>query len=226
MKHFNSPLFLFFFLILSNQFYAQNNCQKICEVDREIGEGVFLGVQISQLKSRSTPKIIKIVEGTAAEKMGLQTGDFVQSINHVKMEGVKFMANWVGDQYFGAPVEILVQRKGESMKIKGNLGYKSVETVKEEICCDELNELNISNVSMFPNPSRGAFSLSFEGVTEEKYNLRIATMTGQIIFDNEIYPSGKSVNEQIQINVPATGDYLVLIQQGEKSYRKKMVFLK
>lgn len=220
-------LFILFVLVgFAAQANAQN-CKKTCEVQKQVGEGVFLGVQIHSHHGESGVHVLKVVEGTQAEAMGIEKGDVIIAVNGVEMESTPFMIEWVADQYAGMPVSVSLNRKGKVMDLKGELGYKTVQTVMETICCDEtVGKLELADLKAYPNPSSGQFTLSFMADSDAPMEMRIVDLSGNIAFENTLYPKGGVVNERVAVNAAVSGDYILLLSQDEKTIEKKMVFIK
>lgn len=202
------------------------DCKKTCEVQKLVKEGTFLGVQI---QSRCTPnavKIVSVVEGTQAEKMGIQAGDIIHSINGVNMEHQRFMVDWVSAQNAGEKVKIELTRDGKTRTITGKLGHKEVKTVTETICCDSnLKSLKVSRVNVYPNPSDGNFSLSFKG-KDSSYEVKLMDVTGNIVYNNTLNATGRSVNEQISLTNVSQGDYILFIEKDGKTHQEKVVIVR
>lgn len=202
------------------------DCKKTCEIQKLVKEGTFLGVQI---QSRCTPnavKVVSVVEGTQAEKMGMQAGDIVHSINGVNMKHQRFMVDWVSSQNAGDKVTIELTRDGLAKTIKGKLGYKEVKTITETICCDSnLKSLKVSKVNIYPNPSDGNFSVSFKG-KDSSYNIKLMDVTGNIVYSNSINATERSVSEQISLSNIGQGDYILFIENDGKSHQEKVVIVK
>ena len=229
MKHIYNILFLFF-IGFSTTAFAQNaarQCKQFCEVEKTIQEDPFLGVQVTSCKNSMSTRVVKVVEGTEAEKMGILANDYVQSINGVQMEDYKFMVDWVGNQKVGLPVTIELLRKNRQITLKGKLGFKTERTVMETVCCDEtINQLELANARIFPNPSTGSTTITFDGNSDEAYNLQLVDLNGNVVIQRPIYPTGKQVTEQINFSGQPAGDYIVIIEQGGKTFERKIVFLK
>ena len=228
MKQFYILALTFLFFTPSFAQQQAQYCNKLCTVERKVGEGVFLGVQITNCpKSTTGARVIRVVEGTQAEEMGIQKGDIIQSINGLQISDYKFLVKWVGEQKANLPVKVELLRNNKQQALKGRLGYKTEQMVSETICCDEqMGKLELNGVKAYPNPNNGSFTFSFEAPSKKPYNLRIVDMAGSTVFENTIYPNGKSVNEQIQFNAPYQGDYITIVEQDGKTFEQKLVVVK
>ena len=226
MNKLYKSILLLSFLAFALPSFSQE-CRKTCDVQKEVGDGVFLGVQITSNPRLESTRIIEIIEGTQAETMGLEKGDIIHTINDVQMKDVYFMVEWIGSQEAGMPVTIALTRGKEPMTIKGELGFKEVRTVTETICCDEnFGKLELAKLSAYPNPSQGEFMLSFETKSNEPIEMRIVDLNGNLILENTIYPNGGFVNERILANPGVSGDHVLVLSQNGYSTERKLVFVR
>lgn len=216
-------------LLLLIGFTAQaQDCKKTCEIQKEVNQGVLLGVQITSCTCKNPqPKIVKIIEGSQAEAMGLQKGDIIHEINDVPMTDTPFMVDWVGTHKGGDQVRIELTRKEKDMVISGELGFKTTETITETICCDEtVGILELKGTKVFPNPSRGEFVLQFEVENEAPIDARIVDLQGNIIQEFTINPKGNQVFERIVLNAQVAGDHIIILNQDGLTTERKVVFVK
>ncbi len=202
-------------------------CKKTCVVEKEVGEGVFLGVQIHSHKEKPGVHVVQVIEGTQAEKMGIQKGDFIYTINDVAMGDSPFMVKWVQQQYAGMPITVQLQRKGEDIRMKGELGYKTLKMVSETICCDPtIGKLQLADFEAYPNPSRGEFSLQFDTESPSAVDVQIVNLQGNIVFEETVYPSGNRVNERVAVQGAISGEHILVLHQDGKIAEHKMVFIR
>ncbi len=221
--------FYFFILFLFIGFNLQaQECQKTCEVEKQVNKGVLLGVQITSCTCKiPQPKIISIIEGSQAEAMGLQKGDVIMEINDVPMKDTPFMVDWVSSQKAGDKVSIELERDGTPMVIKGELGFKTMETVIETVCCDEaIGVLQLKEEKLFPNPSQGEFVLQFEVDQESPIDAKIMDMNGNLIQELTITPKGNRVYERIIVTPQVSGDHILILNQDGLTSERKIVFIR
>ena len=229
MKQLYSIFILCFFLTPHSSFSqsVQTTCKTTCEVERVIKKDPFLGVQITSCQESNSTRVVKVVEDTQAERMGLQQHDLIQSVNGVQMDHYKRMVNWVAEQKVGLPITIELIRDNKQITVKGALGHKTEERLTEQICCDDtLFELEVKKSSVYPNPTRDLFTLQFEGETSKPYQLSVVDLQGNLIINRQIQPNGKQVQEQIELTGQPAGDYIVIVEQDGKQHQQKVVFLK
>lgn len=74
-------------------------------------------------KTKGVP-IGEITPNSAAEEMGLQSGDILQSINGDDVETFSQIAGMVGEMSPGDHIKVGISRNGKKQKLKGTLGKK------------------------------------------------------------------------------------------------------
>ena len=78
---------------------------------------------------------------------------------------------------------------------------------------DGINEMELTQFSVYPNPAKDVINLSFEGNTNELYNLTILSSLGKLVYSQE-YQSISGKNEiKIDLNELAEGNYLISIDK-------------
>lgn len=228
MKQLLSLVLVTFGLLVSTGLQAQSSidCNKTCEINEEKGEGVFLGVRIQDMKNdRDGIFIVKVIEGTAAERMGIERADIVLDINGTPMTAVKQMQDYVKSKHEGYAIEVNLIRRGKQTTLKGEFGFETVEVVTTTICCDEnIGQLQVNDFKIYPNPSKGIFNVSFDVEQPEPVNMRIIDLSGRVVFQQEFGSGQHAVNQQVNIERGrAAGEHVILIEQGGKVYRDKVV---
>ena len=79
----------------------------------------------------------------------------------------------------------------------------------------------ITNISLYPNPNNGSFSLQFTP-SSELIGVQVFDMRGRVIFDRK-YSNNGLFNENIQLNNVQSGVYLVNVQDGSRKVVKKII---
>ncbi len=82
-------------------------------------------------------------------------------------------------------------------------------------------DLNISDLSFFPNPGNGNFTLRYKSESLDQINLMITDMSGKTVYSERISATG-AVLRNIELSEP-TGVYILTLKQGKKSTSKKLV---
>lgn len=85
-----------------------------------------------------------------------------------------------------------------------------------------IDEENLNMLMVFPNPTNGKFSITFESVSGKEYVLEIFNDIGQVVF-SETFRNGGSILRPIDLGENASGVYTVTLKSEGKSTIKKVV---
>jgi hypothetical protein len=94
----------------------------------------YLGVTPMHSSKENTDNAgvsVEVVEGSAAEKMGLEDGDFVFQMNDTPILSFEDLASFVANQKPNALVTVHFFRDGKERKIEGNLGSRCTSTNRD-----------------------------------------------------------------------------------------------
>jgi subtilisin-like proprotein convertase family protein len=90
-------------------------------------------------------------------------------------------------------------------------------------CVSLANEsFELDNLSVYPNPNRGNFTVKFNSTTQNKVGITIHDMQGRRIFDNNFDNTGL-FSQNIQLDNAQTGVYLVTVRDGDRKEVKRIV---
>lgn len=81
----------------------------------------------------------------------------------------------------------------------------------------------IPYISIFPNPNNGKFKLRFVNVKSGKNQVRVIDELGQIQVEKEVYLTGNTQEEEIDLSHISKGNYFVRILDGNSVYTKKII---
>ena len=85
----------------------------------------FLGVSPDRSEVEEGVMLGAITEGSAAEKMGLKSGDVVKSINDTAINSFRELADLVGAMKPGDEININADRQGKAINFSGELGSRN-----------------------------------------------------------------------------------------------------
>ena len=74
----------------------------------------------------------------------------------------------------------------------------------------------IKTVKLFPNPSRGQFTVAATELTEETVSIQVFDIAGRLVFTGEERPLVGEINRRINLSAEPAGMYFVKVQQGKK----------
>ena len=220
-----------------------------CEVIEE--EKAFLGVTNGGMEDGGM-KIASVVSNSSAEKMGLEAGDIVKSVNGSSTTNFKELGTVLKSLEPGQDVKIEIDRDGKDKTIKGEIGSRTVKRYKkvainngpkeiimigvsiedlsdEDVQKMEQNnlptsmDLPIENVTFSPNPSDGKFNIAFNLPEEGETKIRIVDLNGREVLNNNIGVISGNYAQEIDITGEPNGVYFMFIIQNERQFYKKIV---
>lgn len=86
-----------------------------------------------------------------------------------------------------------------------------------------IEDIAFNNFNLFPNPTKGAFTLQFEVVDSEKVSVQLYDITGRFIVEKSYKNTGSYFSENILFDNLSTGLYLVKVFNGTKQTTRKLM---
>ena len=87
------------------------------------GFGFPFGSSMQQYEARV--QVVEVVEGSAADQAGIQSGDMILSLEGETVEGLSEFTSKVGEYNAGDVVKLMVQRGTQTLEISVTLGEKT-----------------------------------------------------------------------------------------------------
>lgn len=84
-------------------------------------------------------------------------------------------------------------------------------------------QTGLSGFVIYPNPSMGLFTLSYELSNAENLQIQVLSITGEVIYSKEYKKVSGKFSKEINLNNVAVGIYSVEIKAGEKRYSQKLI---
>lgn len=85
-----------------------------------------------------------------------------------------------------------------------------------------VTSFNLSNLSLYPNPSTGVFNLEFKADNTDVY-ITLVDIRGRIIEEKYLSATSTMVKEQLSFNTVTPGLYLLKVQNGKGQVTRKVV---
>lgn len=105
-------------------------------------------------------------------------------------------------------------------------GWLSNQTINVSSSVVSTESFELSNFSLFPNPSNGIISVKFETNSSDQVAVQIFDLQGRTII-NRTYDSDRLIfEESMNIGTLANGIYLVRVNQGDRSTTKNIIVSK
>jgi hypothetical protein len=101
-----------------------------------------------------------------------------------------------------------------------NVNFGNSETI--EICVvddNSIDEINLLNLSVYPNPSNGTFTISLDNTANVTYEVTLTDLAGRVVYKSSLSEGMHIVNSE---NL-ADGSYLLNLNGNEISVSKKIV---
>lgn len=86
-----------------------------------------------------------------------------------------------------------------------------------------LRTLAVEDLSFFPNPNDGRFTLRFTALEEGPAAVRIFDATGRSVYEEKLGTFAGTYENQIDISAESKGVYFLTITQNDKALNKKIV---
>lgn len=82
-------------------------------------------------------------------------------------------------------------------------------------------DLHVSDVSFYPNPNGGNFTLRYKSESLDMIDITVSDMNGRKVYNERVAATG-TVLRNIELNEPS-GTYILTLQQGNKKLSKKLI---
>ncbi|WP_299834684.1 reprolysin-like metallopeptidase [uncultured Tenacibaculum sp.] len=86
-----------------------------------------------------------------------------------------------------------------------------------------VEDFKFDNFSLYPNPSKGIFNISFEVLNTEKVNLKVFDFRGRLVENLQYKNVANKFSEELDLEKLNSGVYLLQIQNGVKQTTKKLI---
>ena len=106
-----------------------------------------------------------------------------------------------------------------------NLDGGSLNSWSLDICSSAplaVEENEMQNFALFPNPNNGNFTIQFNSVSENPIQINVHDIRGREVFTKNYNHSGL-FSENLNLDTLQAGVYLVTVQDGNKKVVKKII---
>ena len=105
-------------------------------------------------------------------------------------------------------------------------GWLPNQVVNLEATTLSTNSSNLSNVSIYPNPSNGIVNVRFETITNDIIKIALFDLQGRRIYNSNYTNNQSLFDEPIATGKLANGIYLLKVSQGNRSTTKRVIISK
>jgi subtilisin-like proprotein convertase family protein len=105
----------------------------------------------------------------------------------------------------------------------GTLNSASITICTKTFTVLGINNLSLSNFTMYPNPNKGTFNIQFSSQTDNDVKVLVHDLLGRKIFENKYKKNSSAFNQNIQLKNITSGFYLLTVIDGEKKEERKIM---
>tara|TARA_B100000963_G_scaffold197214_1_gene171625 strand:+ start:111 stop:6728 length:6618 start_codon:yes stop_codon:yes gene_type:complete len=102
-------------------------------------------------------------------------------------------------------------------------GYEYYTLGGDRLRNDSQSNSQLTNIKVYPNPSRGEFNISFDLERRQDVNLSITNNLGEVIFTDELKEHKGQYNKTIDLGNKANGIYMLNITTNNRNINQKIV---
>ncbi|GGI57329.1 zinc-dependent metalloprotease [Winogradskyella haliclonae] len=84
------------------------------------------------------------------------------------------------------------------------------------------NDFELNDFALFPNPSKGDFTLQFNSSSGKDIDVSVYDISGKLVY-NKNYGSTSRFDKQINLNTVSTGIYIMKVNDGDKNVTRKLI---
>ncbi|WP_299053904.1 reprolysin-like metallopeptidase [uncultured Polaribacter sp.] len=86
-----------------------------------------------------------------------------------------------------------------------------------------VGDFSFDGFNLYPNPSKGIFTLNFEVLNTDKVSIQLFDVRGRLIKQKKYYNTNAVFNKQIDFSNTQTGLYLIRVSNGNKQTTKRLL---
>ncbi|XOV66316.1 MAG: T9SS type A sorting domain-containing protein [Fluviicola sp.] len=128
-----------------------------------------------------------------------------------------------GSSAFGCNVDgsyDITNGSGTVLGSMQNVDFGNSETIEFCVVDDNsVDEINLLNLMVYPNPSNGTFAIALDNTTNTTYAVTLTDLAGRIVYTSNLFGGTHTVNS----NQLADGSYLLNVSGNAISVSKKVV---
>lgn len=222
--------------------------EKACEELEKLTGRPFLGVYVNGNEDAEKLVIQSVINETGAKAAGLEAADVLLEVDGKKVNNYDDLCKAVQARKPGDKVKVKYERNGKKETVKAILGSKGDQHPAKVKALRELCEQNdkavvapapeapaaperptvapvgtdITNFSTYPNPSKGVFTLSFDGAAVPT-TIVVTDLQGKESFRELLNDFKGSFRGEIDLSSAAKGVYFLNITQNGRVFSEKII---
>jgi hypothetical protein len=96
-------------------------------------------------------------------------------------------------------------------------------TINVEDATASLEDFSFAGFNLYPNPTKGAFTLHLEVINTAKVSVQLYDVRGRLIDQKEYYNTNTNFSERILFEKASAGLYLLKVTNGNKQTTRKLM---
>ena len=97
------------------------------------------------------------------------------------------------------------------------------KTVIDTAIKTSVNEVPFDGFNLSPNPSSGAFNLTFQVINTEKVTVQLFDLSGRLLGERKYLNTKNNFSENIFFESTSAGVYLLKVSNGNKQAIRKLI---
>lgn len=216
-------------------------------------EDPFLGVSPvhKKLPLNVNGVIVALVDCTTASALGLMDGDIITTVDKTPMYDWHDLRVAINNREVGDNIAITYFRNGQVNKVQRPIlslaaskkceeeaeVVEEIEMEMEDVTAAEaaemkeakgidmpiVNNLEIEQLNVFPNPTNGLFELRFNLPEEGPTSIRVFNSIGVEVYRNQLGRFSGDFRDRVDIGDQIKGIYFIEIRQAQQSISKKLI---
>lgn len=194
----------------------------------------FIGIATTGMDDFSGVLLERVINESAADEAAFYAGDVISYIDDYEIRSVCDLKIAVSKLDVGQEVEVTYDRTTPEDKKNMVVGSRKVHSVTWKECAVDPNpEVQIATAvaaeiadhefGIFPNPSNGISTITFENESKGMLSIEIFDLQGKRIYTQDKIEFDNYYEEEINISNQSSGIYLIELSLNGKKYTKELV---
>jgi len=200
----------------------------------DVEEKPFIGIASSGMDDFSGVLLERIIDNSAADVAAFTSGDVISYIDDYEIRSACDLRIAVSKLKVGQEIAVTYDDT-DAIKVKNMVvGSRTHNYITWTPCSNEIvtdltlgdelaQEISANKFKIFPNPSNGISTITFEDTTRGELSMEIYDLQGKRIYEAEKINFEGLYEGQINISNQPSGIYLIEMSIGDKKYTKELV---
>jgi len=193
----------------------------------------YIGVKVKGRDDLLGVDIEKVTPSSPAALSHIYVNETITEVNGIVINSYCDFVMALGSSEIGASVELKVANGSSLRFVDVKVGAREVHTINYNYCDEEpvqqLGELKsniIADITSFPNPTRSTSYVQFNSSSEEDVIFHVMDIQGHLIYKEVFSDFNGELRTEYTFDDESNGTYLMVMQQGEETYKSKVHLIK